>query len=41
MEVTVWYDEPEVINALFEALKAEQALDVGELQGGGALIERY
>ena len=28
MEVTVWYDEPEVMNALFEALKAEQALDV-------------
>ena len=28
MEVTVWYDEPEVIDALFEALKAEQVLDV-------------
>jgi hypothetical protein len=28
MEVTVWYDEPEVMDALFEALKAEQAVDV-------------
>jgi hypothetical protein len=28
MGVTVYYDEPEVMDAVFKALKAEQALDV-------------
>lgn len=33
MEATVWYDEPEVITALFEALKAEPDVESFKVLG--------